>query len=110
VGRRLDGPSALDRSIHESRAESAAVEVTRLPRKLSRPRRHHHAAGDVGDRQPLSRLKAQPVFQMDPVTPRLRLHPRDVDQQLREGITDEIESSSSDRTTTGRPGRPRRKS
>ena len=30
VGRRLDCPSALDRSGHESRAESATVEVTRL--------------------------------------------------------------------------------
>ena len=61
VGRRLDCPSALDRSSHESRAESAAVEVTRLRLQLSRPRRHRHAAGDVADPQPLSRAKAQPA-------------------------------------------------
>ena len=51
------------RSSDESRAESAAVEVTRLPCKLSRPCRYHNAAGEVvAHPQSLSRVKAQGLF------------------------------------------------
>jgi antirestriction protein ArdC len=54
VGRRFDGPAALDRTSHKSL-------LARAIRDLGRPRHHSHAADKVADPQPLSRPKAQPT-------------------------------------------------